>query len=71
MLKHTKELVFVVPVSRNMTTLEVVCTLFHLDDKEGRKVVCRHFDERDKSCPAFKVPTDDDGYFNKESTKEN
>ncbi len=71
MLKHSKNLVLVVPVSKHMTALKVICILFHLDNKEGTKVMCRYFDEQGNSYPAFEVATDDDGYFNNEATKEN
>jgi hypothetical protein len=66
MLKHTKELVLVVPVSKNMTTLEVTCVLFRLDKPEGTTVMCRYFDEQGRPYPAFDVATDDAGYFNEE-----
>jgi hypothetical protein len=64
MLGHTKELVLVVPVSRNMTRLEVTCILFRPDNIDGTKVMCRYFDEQGKSYPAFEVAIND------ESTKE-
>jgi hypothetical protein len=64
MLKHSKELVLVVPVSKNMTTL------VRISNYEGTKVMCRYFDERGKAYPAFEVATDDAGYFNDESNEE-
>lgn len=70
LLKHTKELVLVVPVSKNMTTLEVVCVLFRHDNNKGTKVMCRYFDERGKPYPAFEVATDDNGYFDDDSREE-
>jgi hypothetical protein len=62
-LKHTKELVLVVPVSRNMTTMEAVCTLFRQDNAVGTKVLCRYFDGQGEALAAFEVATDDDGFF--------
>ena len=71
LLKHSKELVLIVPVSKNLTTLEVVCILFRLDKKEGTTVLCRYFDKQGKSYPPFEVSIDSDGYFNDESSEEN
>ena len=62
-LKHTKELVLVVPVAHNMTTMEAVCTLFRQDNTVGTKVLCRYFDGQGESLAAFEVTTDDDGFF--------
>jgi hypothetical protein len=69
-LSHTKELVLVVPVTQTKTTLEVVCTLFRREGEEGTLVMCRYFDQKGLSFPAFEVATDDDGYFNEDSTIE-
>ena len=70
MLKHTKELVIIVPVTKNKTTLEIVCTLFRNDNIDGTKVMCRHFDQVGKSYRPFEVSTDNDGYFNNESNED-
>jgi hypothetical protein len=52
-LKHMKELVLVIPVSKNMTTLEVVGTLFCVDKHIGTNVLCHYFDKWGVACPAF------------------
>ena len=70
MLKHTKELVLVVPITKKMTALEVTCILFCLDNRDGTKVMCRYFDEHGKAYPPFEVATDNDGYFRDELTGE-
>ena len=62
-LKNTKELVIVVPVSKNKTTLEVVGALFRADNKVGTKIFCRYFDKNAVACPAIEVASDLDGYF--------
>jgi hypothetical protein len=67
-LKHAKELVLIVPVSRNSTTLEVIATIFCSETNEGTKVTCRYFDEVGKSYPAFEVAVDEEGYFDEESS---
>jgi hypothetical protein len=69
-LSHTKELVLVVPVTQTKTTLEVVCTLFRHKGEEGTQVMRQYFDHKGKSFPAFEVATDDDGYFNEDTTIE-
>jgi hypothetical protein len=66
-LRHTKELVLVIPVTQTKTTLEVVCTLFRCDGEEGTQVMCRYFNHNGKSFPAFEVATDHDGNFNVDS----
>ena len=62
-LKHTKELVLVVPIAKNKTTMEAVGTLFREDNAVGTKVLCRYFDRRGEALAAFQVATDDDGFF--------
>jgi hypothetical protein len=62
-LKHTKELVLVVPIAKNNTTMEVVGTLFRAGKAVGTKVLCRYFDGNGEALAAFEVATDDDGYF--------
>jgi hypothetical protein len=62
-LQNAKELVLIVPVSRNKTTYEVVGTLFRNDAELGTKVYCRFFNKLGKTLPAFAVAQDDEGRF--------
>jgi hypothetical protein len=69
-LKNTKELVVVVPITKNMTTLEVVGTVFRADNKVGTKVFCRYFDKKGLCRSAFEVAVDEDGFFEERANEE-
>ena len=65
-LKNMKELVLMVPVSRNNTTMQVTATLFRQEYSDGVKVMRHYLSCNGKAEPAFIVAVDDDGYFDEE-----
>jgi hypothetical protein len=65
-LRDTRELILIVPVARNNTTMEVIATLFRQEYSDGAKVMCRYLNSQGKAEPAFEVAVDDDGFFEDE-----
>ena len=63
LLKDTRELLLIVPVARNNTTMQVTATLFCHEYSDGVKVMCRYLNHEGDADPAFEVVIDDDGYF--------
>jgi hypothetical protein len=65
-LKDTRELILIVPVARNNTTMQVTATLFRQEYPDGAKVMCRYLNTDGKAEPAFEVAVDDDGFFDED-----